>query len=73
MVILGESALSANDLLFAKFSDEFEARYVSQGYEENRSIVDTLTIGWELLSILPRAELKRITPELIEKYMPTGQ
>jgi len=72
MVILGESALSADDLLFAKFSDEFEARYVSQGYDDNRSIIDTLTIGWELLSILPRAELKRIKPELIEKYMPSG-
>ena len=72
MVILGESALSADDLLFAKFSDEFEARYVSQGYEDNRSIIDTLTIGWELLSILPRAELKRIKPELIDKYMPAG-
>ena len=70
MTILGESALSADDLLFAKFSDEFEMRYVSQGYEDNRSIEDTLTIGWELLSILPRAELKRIKPELIEKYMP---
>ena len=69
MVILGESALSADDLLFAKFSDEFEARYVSQDYEDNRSIIETLTIGWELLSILPRAELKRIQPEYIEKYM----
>ena len=71
MVILGESALSDDDLQFAKFSDEFEARYVSQGYEDNRSIIDTLTIGWELLSMLPRAELKRIKPELIEKYMPS--
>ena len=70
MTILGESALTANDILFAKFSDEFEARYVSQSYEDNRSIVDTLTLGWELLSILPRTELKRIKPELIEKYMP---
>ena len=70
MVILGESALTADDLQFAKFSDEFEARYVSQGYEDNRSIIDTLTIGWELLSILPRAELKRVKPELIDKYMP---
>ena len=70
MTILGESALTANDLLFAKFSDEFERRYVSQGYEDNRSIEKTLTIGWELLSILPRAELKRIKPDLIAKYMP---
>jgi len=69
MVILGESALTADDILFAKFSDEFESRYVSQDYEDNRSIEETLTLGWELLSILPRSELKRITPELIEKYM----
>ena len=71
MVILGESALTADDLLFAKFSDEFEARYVAQDYDDNRSIIQTLTLGWELLSILPRAELKRISPEYIEKYMPT--
>ena len=73
MVILGESALTPDDLLFAKFSDEFEARYVSQGYDDNRTIVDTLSLGWELLSILPRTELKRIKPELIEKYMPTTE
>lgn len=70
MTILGEAALSDDDKLFAKFSDEFERRYVSQGNETNRSIQDTLDLGWELLSILPRAELKRIKPELIEKYMP---
>ena len=70
MTILGESALSADDLLFAKFSDEFEMRYVSQDYEDNRSIEETLSIGWELLSILPRAELKRIKTEMIEKYLP---
>ena len=71
MTILGESALTPTDILFAKFSDEFEARYVSQDYEDNRSIETTLNLGWELLSILPRAELKRISPELIDKYMPT--
>ena len=70
MTILGESALTATDLLFAKFSDEFEARYVSQGYEDNRSIETTLSIGWELLSILPKAELKRIKTEFIDKYLP---
>lgn len=70
MTILGESALTPTDRLFAKFADEFEKRYVSQGYDENRSIEDTLTIGWELLSILPKAELKRIKTEYIEKYLP---
>ena len=70
MSILGEAALSENDLLYAKFADEFEKRYVAQGADENRSVFETLDLGWELLSILPEAELKRIKPELIEKYMP---
>ena len=68
--ILGESALSPTDLLYAKFADEFEKRYVSQGPEENRSIIETLDIGWDILSILPETELKRIKPEHIEKYLP---
>lgn len=70
MTILGESALTPTDLLFAKFASEFETRYVTQSFNENRSIEETLTIGWELLSILPKAELKRIKPELIAKYLP---
>ena len=70
MTILGEAALSPTDLLFAKFADEFEKRYVSQGYDENRSIEDTLNLGWELLSMLPRSELKRIKPEMLDKYLP---
>ena len=70
-VILGEGALSETDKLFAKFADEFEGRYVSQGYETNRSIEDTLSLGWELLDILPKAELKRIREEYIEKYLPS--
>ena len=70
MSILGEAALSPTDLLYAKFADEFEQRYVSQGPDENRSIEETLTIGWELLSILPKAELKRIKTEFIEQYLP---
>lgn len=70
MTILGEAALSETDKLFAKFADEFEERYVNQGYNENRSIEETLSLGWELLSILPATELKRISLSLIEKYMP---
>ena len=69
MTILGEAALSDDDKLFAKFADEFEKQYVNQGNTTNRSIQETLDLGWKLLSILPRAELKRIKPELIEKYM----
>lgn len=68
--ILGEAALTDIDKLYAKFSDEFEKRYVSQGYDTDRSIEETLSLGWELLSILPPSELKRIKPEFIEKYYP---
>ena len=68
MVILGESALTDIDKLYAKFADEFEKQYVSQGFEANRSIEETLDIGWELLRILPRSELKRISDEFLDKY-----
>ena len=69
-VILGESALSDADKAFAKFSDKFEAKYVDQGYYTNRSIEETLNLGWDLLSILPRTELKRIRDEYLDKYLP---
>ena len=69
MTILGEAALTETDKLYAKFADEFEKRYVNQGNDTNRSIEETLDLGWELLSILPKAELKRIKPEYIEKYL----
>ena len=68
MVILGEAALTDIDKLYAKFADEFENKYVSQGFETNRSIEETLDLGWQLLKILPRSELKRISNELLEKY-----
>ncbi|MCR3922032.1 MAG: V-type ATP synthase subunit B [Firmicutes bacterium] len=68
--ILGEAALSDSDKLFAHFADEFESRYVKQGENEDRSILDTLTIGWELLALLPRNELKRVRDEYLEKYLP---
>ncbi len=67
-VILGEAALSDVDKLYAKFSDEFERSYISQGFETDRSIEETLETGWKLLSILPKNELKRIKGEFIEKY-----
>lgn len=69
-VILGDAALSDVDKLYAKFSDEFEKQYVSQGYTTNRSIEETLNIGWKLLKILPVSELKRISLDIIEKYLP---
>ncbi|HNZ98113.1 V-type ATP synthase subunit B [Ruminococcus sp.] len=71
MVVLGEAALTPTDLLYAKFADEFEKRYVSQGFENNRSIEETLSIGWELLKLLPRSELRRIREEYLVKYYDT--
>lgn len=68
MVVLGEAALTDIDKLYAKFSDAFEQEYVSQGYYTNRTIEETLDLGWKLLSILPRTELKRIKDEFLDKY-----
>lgn len=68
MVILGEAALTDIDKLYAKFADEFEKEYVSQGYDNDRTIEETLNIGWKLLRILPRSELKRISDELLDRY-----
>ena len=69
-VILGDAALSDTDKLYAKFADAFEQEYVSQGYYTNRSIEETLDLGWKLLGILPKSELKRIRDSYIEKYYP---
>lgn len=69
MTILGEAALTDIDLMYAKFSQQFEKQYVNQGYETDRSIEDTLNLGWELLKLLPKSELKRIRDEYIEKYL----
>lgn len=68
--ILGEAALSKSDRIYMKFADEFERRFIQQGEYEDRTIIQTLTIGWELLSMLPRGELKRVRDEFIEKYLP---
>ena len=68
MVILGEAALTDIDKLYAKFADEFEKEYVSQGYQVNRDIEETLDLGWKLLRILPRSELKRIKDEFLDEY-----
>jgi len=67
--ILGDTALSAVDKLYAKFAEEFERDYVSQGSNENRTIEKTLDTGWQLLKILPKSELKRIKTQYIEKYL----
>ncbi|MDD5326436.1 MAG: V-type ATP synthase subunit B [Phycisphaerae bacterium] len=68
--IMGEAALSEEDKKYMRFADAFEARYISQGYYENRTVEQTLDLGWELLSMFENAELKRIDVKLIEKYMP---
>lgn len=68
--ILGESSLSDTDKLYAKFADIFEKRYVAQGFTTNRTVEETLDLGWELLSILPNRELKRMRQAYIDKYMP---
>lgn len=67
--ILGDSALTAVDKTYAKFADSFEKRYVSQGFSADRPVEETLDIGWRLLRILPRAELKRIDERFIDKYL----
>ena len=68
--ILGESALTDLDKKFAKFAEEFEKQYVSQGFTKNRSIEETLNIGWRLLGLIPRNELKRIKDQFLDKYYP---
>jgi V/A-type H+-transporting ATPase subunit B len=72
VVILGEAALSDLDRKYLKFAEEFENRFIRQGENENRSMVDTLNISWQLLSLLPREELKRIKDEMVEKYAPAS-
>lgn len=69
-VVLGESALSDVDKLYVRFTKRFEEEYINQGFYKNRNIEDTLNLGWELLSILPRTELKRIKDDLLDKYLP---
>ena len=68
--ILGESALSDTDKKLAKFAEAFEAEYVSQGFNTNRTVEETLNLGWKLLKMIPRTELKRIRDEYLEKYLP---
>ncbi|MCX5770943.1 MAG: V-type ATP synthase subunit B [Candidatus Hydrogenedentes bacterium] len=69
-IVLGESALSEADILFVKFSDAFEDKFVRQGEDENRSIEESLALGWDLLAMLPRNELKRVRDQWLEKYYP---
>ncbi|MFI3229462.1 MAG: V-type ATP synthase subunit B [Bacillota bacterium] len=66
--ILGEAALSQSDIKFARFAEEFEKQYINQGFTTNRSIAETLDLGWRLMKLLPRAELKRIRDSFLEEY-----
>lgn len=68
-VVLGEAALTEEDVLFLKFSQRFEEEFIKQGEYENRSIFETLEIGWQLLRMLPRASLKRVRPEFLEEFL----
>jgi V/A-type H+-transporting ATPase subunit B len=68
--ILGEAALSDEDQKYMAYANEFELRYISQGYSENRTVIETLDLGWELLSRFEDAELKRMDPKRIAQYMP---
>lgn len=69
-VVLGESALSDTDKLYVEFTKHFEEEYINQGFQTNRIIEETLDLGWELLSILPRTELKRIKDDMLDQYLP---
>ena len=71
--ILGEASLTEIDRIYMKFSEEFEAKFVEQGEYENRSIDETLNIGWELLKMLPKEELKRVRDEFIKKYYESSE
>lgn len=71
--ILGETALTEVDRKFAKFADEFEKQYINQGFTKNRSIEETLDLGWNLLKLLPRNELKRIRDSFLQEYYDAKQ
>jgi V/A-type H+-transporting ATPase subunit B len=70
-MVSGEKALTTTDKLYLKFMERFEKEFISQGFNENRDIEETLNIGWRLLSILPDSELTRIDPVIIQKFHPT--
>lgn len=72
-IVLGESALSDTDKKYVEFTDQFEKRYVNQGFNTNRDIFTSLDLAWDLLAILPKSELKRIKDDMIEQYLPKGE
>lgn len=72
-VVLGEAALSDTDKLYVEFTKRFEEEYINQGFYTNRTIQQSLDLGWQLLSILPRTELKRIKDHMIDEFLPTAE
>ena len=72
-VVLGESALSDTDKIYAKFAERFEKEYLNQGFHKERTIIETLDLGWDLLGMLPRTELKRIKDDILDKYLPIAE
>ncbi|TMI42207.1 V-type ATP synthase subunit B [Candidatus Bathyarchaeota archaeon] len=73
VAVVGEEALSARDKLYLQFAEEFERKFINQGLYENRDIDTTLDLGWNLLSVLPETELKRIDPATIKKWLPKNR
>jgi len=72
MDIVGEDSLSDSDKKYLAFADDFETRMVNQG-NENRNVVETLDIGWDLLRAIPRGDLRRVSHEILEKYLPVEE
>ena len=66
--IVGEEELSELDKIYLRFGTAFEERFLRQGDEENRSIIETLDLGWQMLSLLPKEELYRVRMEDIQRY-----
>ncbi|MCQ2976744.1 MAG: ATP synthase subunit B [archaeon] len=70
VAVVGEEALTERDQSFLAFADDFEKEFITQAKDEDRTIVETLDLGWKLLTILPKNELKRVKDEMVEKYYP---
>jgi len=70
VAVVGEEALTERDKMYLEFADKFEKEFVTQSPDENRTLEDTLNLGWKLLSILPEGELKRIDEKYIKQYHP---
>ncbi|WP_296849823.1 V-type ATP synthase subunit B, partial [uncultured Methanobrevibacter sp.] len=70
VAVVGEEALTERDQKFLEFAQAFEDRFITQSKDEDRTIFETLDLGWDLLKILPKTELKRVKEEFVEQYLP---